>query len=421
MIIPWKVDVPQDRVPFINWLILTGAITAFVFQMASFIEQKSKLRDKRRECEDRSVEEVAAEFGVDERRLREIEKSVEERLSQFKEAPSGGGLVSRSKDKLVKERILDEYFVWQKVRAFVLDGWGIKGLLGHMWLHGGFIHLLGNMLFLWIFGNSVCAKIGNIRYFFIYLFLGIVAGVSHLIFSGGEAIGASGAIYGIVGMFLVFFPENEITCYLVFWFFLTPYVREFSVSSIWIILLWVAFDVWGAMSGGGGVAYFAHLGGFAGGAVLAILMLKLKLVVMEDRYEKSLLQMFSGKKETAEFEPSPYYFGRSGLSERDLAAIKPDTSEAAAIETIPLESAVDPPRFGLAKSEVSPGADVGSKSGEASPSGGPEPAKCFARPTAEEFIRFTCKCGKRFKVPLQYAGKAGVCPKCKLRIRLPEK
>ena len=83
-------------------------------------------------------------------------------------------------------------------------------------------------------------------------------------FTGGNAIGASGAINGIVGMYLVFFPINEITCYFVF-LLLPRLIKEFSLSSIWMILFWLAFDIWGAMRGGGQVAYFAHLGGFAGG------------------------------------------------------------------------------------------------------------------------------------------------------------
>jgi membrane associated rhomboid family serine protease len=377
LIIPWKVDVPQDRRPFINWLIIAGAITAFVFQIISIIEQSTKLPAKIRECENRSVEDVAKEFGVEEQRLKEIEQSVDKINRDLPD----GKLSINSREKDIKERILQEYFVWGKIRPFILNGWTIKGLFGHIWLHGSILHLLGNMLFLWIFGNAVCAKIGNFRYLPIYLGLGILAGIAHLIFTGGNAIGASGAINGIVGMFLVFFPENEITCYISFWFLLSPYIKEFTVSSIWMILFWVAFDVWGAMKGGGGVAYFAHLGGFAAGFVLAIVMLKLKLVVMEEGYEKSLLQLIAGRKGPAAYESTPQYIRHSGFSEKDLEAIKPETAEPAAMKTIPL---------------------------------GPEPPR-------EEFIRFTCSCGKRFKMPTKYAGKTGICPNCKLRIKIPDK
>jgi membrane associated rhomboid family serine protease len=381
LIIPWKVDVPQDRRPFINWLIIAGAITAFVFQTKSIVEHRIKLPEKTYEYKNRSVEDVAKELGVDEQQLEEIEQSVEKALDKVKKTFPQKKIPPNFKEDAIKQKMLEEYFVLGKIRPFILSGWTIKGLFGHIWLHGGVLHLLGNMLFLWIFGNAVCAKIGNFRYLPIYLGLGVIAGIAHLIFTGGNAIGASGAIYGIVGMYLVFFPENEITCYVSFWFLLSPYIKEFTVSSIWMILFWVAFDVWGAMKGGGGVAYFAHLGGFAGGFVLAIVMLKLKLVVMEEGYEKSLLQLIAGRKGPAEYESTPYYIGHSGITQRDLERPEPVTTEPTKPKTIPLE---------------------------------PEPPK-------EEFIRFACSCGKRFKMPAKYAGKTGICPKCKLRVRIPDK
>lgn len=379
LIIPWKVDVPQDRRPFINWLIIAGAIAAFVFQTISVVEQSIKVQGKLEDFKKSSVEDLAKELGVKEKQLKEIEQSVKKIVDKIQKALPDEKISPEFKEKAIKEIIIRDYFILGKIRPFILKGWTIKGLLGHIWLHGGIIHLLGNMLFLWIFGNAVCAKIGNIRYLPIYLGLGIIAGIVHLISTGGNALGASGAIYGIVGMYLVFFPENEITCYFVVPLFFAA--KEFCVSSIWMILFWVAFDVWGAMQGGGGVAYFAHLGGFAGGFVLAIVMLKLKLVVMEEGYEKSLLQLISGRKGAAAYESTPYYIKHSGLSEKDLETVEAERAESAEPKTILLE---------------------------------PEPPK-------EEFIRFACSCGKRFKMPTKYAGKTGICPKCNLRVRIPEK
>jgi membrane associated rhomboid family serine protease len=398
LIIPWKVDVPQDRLPFINWLIIAVAIAAFALQTVSVIEQSVKLQLKLKGSENISVEDLAKELGVDEKQLKEIEQSVDKTADKIRKAIPDENALQRYKKKKIKD-LIKEYFVLRKIRPFILSGWTIKGLLGHMWLHGGLVHLFGNMLFLWIFGNAVCAKIGNIRYLPIYLGLGVIAGISHLIFAGGNALGASGAIYGIVGMYLVFFPENEITCYLIIPFL---FVREICLSSIWMILFWVAFDVWGAMSGGGGVAYFAHLGGFAAGFVLAIVMLKYRLVVMEEGYEKSLLQLISDRKEPAKYESTPFYIRHSGLSEKDLESVKPETAEPAAMKTIPLESTVGEPQASRPSSRGT------------SPLGGPKPDR-------EEFIRFTCSCGKRLKFPSKYAGKVGRCPGCKLRIRLPEK
>ena len=76
MIIPWRVDVPQERWPFVNWLIIIGIITAFVFQTISIREQKAKLPGKLIELENRSVEDVAKEFGVSDKELQDIKQSV---------------------------------------------------------------------------------------------------------------------------------------------------------------------------------------------------------------------------------------------------------------------------------------------------------------------------------------------------------
>ena len=85
-----------------------------------------------------------------------------------------------------------------------------------MWLHVGLIHLVGSIIFLWLFGNAVCSKIGNIFYLPIYVGLGLIAAASHNIFSNGTVIGASDAINDIVGMYLVFFPENAMDCFFLF-------------------------------------------------------------------------------------------------------------------------------------------------------------------------------------------------------------
>jgi membrane associated rhomboid family serine protease len=175
--------------------------------------------------------------------------------------------------------------------ALLLDGWSVKGLLGYMWLHGGILHLLGNMWFLLVFGNAVCAKIGNLRYLLMYILFGVASGVVHLLFGGGPVLGASGAINGVVGMYLVLFPENGITCYFFFWFILYC-LRSFVIRSFWMILFWLFWDIYGAFWGSDtGVAYFAHLGGFATGFGMAFLMCMKGWLTME-RYEKSLLQIW---------------------------------------------------------------------------------------------------------------------------------
>jgi membrane associated rhomboid family serine protease len=375
--------VPEDRWPFLNWLIISAAIVVFVFQTLSISERETQLPKLMKEYENVSVEDVAKDFEVDEHRLKEIEQAAEKYYSGIaRELTFRIVDPAKFKESFVKRAILEEYFVWGKIRPFILHGWELKGLFGHIWLHAGILHLLGNMLFLWIFGNAVCAKIGNFRYFPIYVALGLLAGISQMIFVGGSGLGASGAINGIVGMFLVFFPENEITCYFVFFFplLIRPYVKEFCLSSIWVILLWLAFDIWGAVSSGGHVAYFAHLGGFAGGFCLAILMLKFKMVTME-RHEKSLLQLIADYRNPPKEEPSSY----GGYLDMIQKGPQEEPKPVATIPFVPKTISFDPP------------------------------------PPKEEFIRFTCPCGKHLKMPSKYAGKMGKCPHCKNRVRIPDK
>jgi membrane associated rhomboid family serine protease len=176
----------------------------------------------------------------------------------------------------------------EQVERFVLDGWSVEGLLGYMWLHVGYLHIIGNLIFLWVFGNAVCAKLGNVLYLPVYIAVGLLAAVVHLMFDVRVAVGASGAVNGIIGAYFVLYPYNSIKCF--FWFL--AYLRCFSIAGFWIILLRVALDVVGAISGyTEGAAYFAHIGGFIGGIILTIILLKSKLVVrdsMDDAIVRSI-------------------------------------------------------------------------------------------------------------------------------------
>ncbi len=162
----------------------------------------------------------------------------------------------------------------------------MSGMFGHMFLHAGLLHLFGNMIFLWTFGNAVCAKIGNWIYIPLFLALGLAAAVIHNLFDASPAVGASGAINGIVGMYLMFYPNNNVTC--AYWFFFR--IGTFYLSSIWIILLFMGFDAWGALRGGAGVAYWAHIGGLVTGAGLAAAGLLTGAIEMR-KSEDSLLKL----------------------------------------------------------------------------------------------------------------------------------
>ena len=133
-------------------------------------------------------------------------------------------------------------------------------------LHAGWIHLLGNMWFLWVFGNAMNYKLGQLGYLGLYVLAAMAGGMAHYAFVGSPVVGASGAVNGVMGAFLVFFPRNDVKVLWIIW--IRPGIS--TLSSGWIILLWLAWDVLClSLDASGGVALWSHVGGFLAGFVLA--------------------------------------------------------------------------------------------------------------------------------------------------------
>lgn len=146
-------------------------------------------------------------------------------------------------------------------------------ILFSMFMHGGLVHLLGNMLYLWIFGNNVEDYLGKIRFFIFYILSGIFAAFAQILMAPGSKvpmIGASGAIAGVLGAYLILFPRARITTLVFFGFF----IRLIKLPAIFVLGLWIIFQLFYGLSelsisgGGAGVAWFAHIGGFIGGIIL---------------------------------------------------------------------------------------------------------------------------------------------------------
>lgn len=142
-----------------------------------------------------------------------------------------------------------------------------------MFLHGGWLHFIGNMWFLWIFGDNVEDSMGHLRYIFFYLLCGIGAAVAHLYFnqqSLAPTIGASGAIAGVMGAYLMLHPRGRVlTLIPIFIFFKILEVPAFVFLLFWMLLQTfqgvISLD---AAAATGGVAWWAHIGGFIAGAIL---------------------------------------------------------------------------------------------------------------------------------------------------------
>ena len=156
-------------------------------------------------------------------------------------------------------------------------------------LHAGWLHLAGNMLFLWIFGNAMNYKFGHVGYLVFYLFGAFASGIVHYACDGRLVVGASGAINAVMGAFLVFFPRNDITVFWLIW--VKPGVSR--LSSMWVIIFWIAWDVLYLMLGvATGVALWSHVGGFVCGFAVAILLAFVS-IVKPTQDEQTLLQVFA--------------------------------------------------------------------------------------------------------------------------------
>jgi membrane associated rhomboid family serine protease len=143
-----------------------------------------------------------------------------------------------------------------------------------MFLHGGWLHIIGNMWFLWIFGGNVEDRFGSFPYLLFYLVCGLGSGISQVVFSWGSAvpsIGASGAISGVLGAYVVFFPGSRIltlVTLLIIWFMAR--IPAVVFIGLWFIVqLLSGVSTLGAINRGG-VAFWAHVGGFVLGVIIAI-------------------------------------------------------------------------------------------------------------------------------------------------------
>jgi len=161
---------------------------------------------------------------------------------------------------------------WALIPSEISRGNQLHTLITHMFLHGGFMHLAGNMLFLWIFGDNMEDEMGHLGFLVFYLAVGLAAGLAQYItepYSDVPLVGASGAIAGVMGGYLLLFPRAKVDILFIFVIFF----------KIWPIPAWVMLGLWFALqlsngvaisAGEAGVAYWAHAGGFIVGLVLTL-------------------------------------------------------------------------------------------------------------------------------------------------------
>ncbi len=174
---------------------------------------------------------------------------------------------------LTEDQLLQFFERFSTIPLYIQEGHHLSTLVTSMFLHGSWMHLIGNMVFLWVFGDNIEATIGNIGFVLFYLTGGILASLAHVYFSPGSdipSLGASGAISAVMGAYLVMFPYSRVKVLV----FLVVILRQITMSALAFLGIWIGIQVFstlqsiGAPVQGGGTAWFAHLGGLVFGLVM---------------------------------------------------------------------------------------------------------------------------------------------------------
>jgi membrane associated rhomboid family serine protease len=146
-------------------------------------------------------------------------------------------------------------------------------VISHMFLHGGWLHIIGNLWFLWIFGNNVEDSMGHARFAVFYVLCGLGAAVAQILAdteSGIPMVGASGAIGGVMGAYVLLYPKVNVKMLI----FLGFYITTINIPAFWMLGYWFVAQLVGGVGSigahGGGVAFWAHVGGFVAGAALIL-------------------------------------------------------------------------------------------------------------------------------------------------------
>jgi rhomboid family protein len=168
-----------------------------------------------------------------------------------------------------------------------IDGSGnASSLLSSMFMHGGWFHIIGNMLFLWVFGDNVEDVMGPGRFFAFYVLCGLAAAAAQIATNPASTVpmvGASGAIGGVMGAYAIMFPRARVHLLII----LVVYVTTISVPAILMLGYWFVLQLLSGVgslgSSGGGVAFWAHIGGFVAGVVLIMLFRRRDLIAARQR------------------------------------------------------------------------------------------------------------------------------------------
>lgn len=314
MIVPYSVDVPMQRVPWANWFLIgfTALFSLAAWGYAHHVDESEERSARELMLLERQLSQQPLPSPEQLKRIHELQK----KLTEPEENPYPLGL---ARDR----------------KAFLT-------VFTYPLLHGGVLHFLGNMAFLFCFGNAVNAKLGHWQFLVVYFLLGMFAGLAWLALGTGPMlIGASGAIMGIAGVFFVLYPLNNVQVFLLlFPFYFRPLM--FEISSCWVVLFAMAWDFFGTILLNSRIAYVCHLGGELVGVGLMCGLLALGYY-RPTRGERNLLQVLGLRKT----KKSRYERDREIEQEVNAMMARRDTAASPKLRQPPWEAEADaskPPR-----------------------------------------------------------------------------
>jgi membrane associated rhomboid family serine protease len=245
MVLPVHDDNPTRRPGYLTWLLIAINVVAFLLSpLATHVVGESTVAQ---ECKQVAFFDRYA--------------AVPDELTHNRQEPAAAtGEVGRSRGQV---GCIEQHPPPFHKQPFV-------SVLTAMFLHGGWLHLAGNMLFLFVFGNNVEDRLGRVRYLLLYLGIGYAATYGFALVqpsSTAPLVGASGAIAGVLGGYFVLFPRAKVLSLLTFFFFLPLKLPAWLVLGSWFVLQWLSLRA-NAGGSGSGVAYLAHVIGFVLGAAI---------------------------------------------------------------------------------------------------------------------------------------------------------
>jgi membrane associated rhomboid family serine protease len=209
--------------------------------------------------------------------------------------------------------------------------------ISYAFLHGGFMHIIGNMFFLYLFGNNVNDKLGNIGYLCFYLAGGVFSGIGHTLVSGGDVIGASGAVAAVTGAYLVLFPQTLIT--VLYWFF---FIGMLEVPALYFILLKMIIIDNVIVRYTPRVAYDAHLSGYAFGIAAMLSMLAVRLIRTDNFDLFAMIRQWNRRRRYRDAVSSGYdpFTGRTEQKRIKVKEVKSPAEQKKAEQTIQLRNEI---------------------------------------------------------------------------------